>query len=165
MPLAIRVALGSALALLVWAAISWVNSDSRQINRELDELRSLVTKRPAEAPLESLSRATSIGSMFANSFEVRAEQLQLSTRDRRTLVGSIIQYRSTSDSIFMNIRDHDLFVDSNLGRATSNLKAEFNNRFGGLDRRESYQLQLNWVETQDGWRIDYVHLIQIQGPQ
>ena len=164
MPPAIRTALIPAIALLAWAGISWLNNDSRQINRELDELRSLVSKQSTESQLEALSKATAIGSMFAPNFEIRAEQLQIATRDIRRIIGSVMQYRSRSDSISMGIHDHNLFVHPKLGRATSDLTVDFNKRFGALDQRESYRLDINWIDTPDGWKVDYLNLVEIQRP-
>ena len=164
MPPANRSALLVVLALILWAGVGWYRSDSRQINRQLDELRSLVSKQSAETRLESLSKATSIGSMFAENLEVRAEQLRLRTQDKRKAIGAVMQYRSRSKSITMGISSHDLFVDSKIGRATSNLTVDFNSRLGALDQRESYHLEINWVDKSDGWKIDYVNLVEIQNP-
>jgi hypothetical protein len=163
-PLNIRLALAAVVAISLWIVSGWINSDSRQINRKLDELRSLVAKRSKESQLESLSKANAIGSIFADSFELRADQLNLSTRDRRTLIGSVMRYRSGSDSITMNSREHDLFVDSDLGRATSHLTVGFEKRFNAIDQNESYRLDLNWVETADGWKLDFVNLLEILPP-
>jgi len=159
-----RSALFVISALILWAGVGWYNSDSRQIGRQLDELRSQVSKRSGETQLESLSKANSIGSMFAENFEVRADQLNISTRDKRTAVGAVMRYRSRSRSINMDISKHHLFVDSKIRRATSNLTVAFNHRLGALERRESYHLEINWVDESDGWKIDYVNLVEIQNP-
>lgn len=158
-----------AALLLLFAAVpllwTWWASDRRRIDRRLDELREAVEKSGPESALAAVASARAVTELFAEPFEVRAEAVGFSTRDRRQLMRWVHRYRSTAEHISMRIDRESLAVSGEHGRAS--LIAAFAFRSGGPlgDSSERYRVQVNWKEESDGWRIDYVDLLEIvDGP-
>ena len=153
------------LTLAILAALAawwiWRDSPSREIARRLAELEELVEKSGPESSIDSLANARAITLLFAPHFEVRAEQLGFSTRDRQQLAGFIHGHRSTSNSIDMRIAAGALSFLPEHGRATQ--EATFHFLSGGPlgSGSERYRVQINWLDGDDGWRMDYVDLIEI----
>jgi hypothetical protein len=136
-------------------------SPERRINRNIARIESLVAKAPTEDNLTALGKARSLTELFADNFEFEAEQFDFSTRDRQRLAAGIHQYRSRSQAIAVQIRQHELSVSPEQGRATSHLTVEFMTRFQDISGREAYRFQINWVEQEGEWLIDYVRLLEI----
>jgi hypothetical protein len=142
---------------------TWNNSASRQITRELSRLAELVSKSGNESGLIGLARARDITELFATDFEVRAEQLGFATRDRQRLIGFIHGYRRGPERIGMRIFDTSLTLDTGIGRATQQASFQFTGRGPLGAPSETYRVQINWVEQDGRWKIDYVDLIEIVG--
>ena len=153
----------ACLFLIVLVAIgwNWWQSDRRQIARQLDHLQELVAKDGPESALEGLAEARAITGLFASAFEIRARQLDFATRDRQELIRFIHQYRSGSESIHMRVSTGTLNVVPEHRRATLDATLEFpsGGPLGGAD--EAYHVQVNWLEENGVWRIDYVDLLEI----
>lgn len=151
-----------ALAALA-AFWTWNGSDRRQIGRQMERLQDLVSKDGAESPLVGLNRARQIGELFATNFEVRAEQLRFSTRDRQQLAGFVHGYRRGSDRIHMRISDTSLSIMPELRRATQHASFQFTGAGPMGSPTEIYRVQVNWLREEVGWRIDYIDLLEIGG--
>ena len=141
--------------------IRWYTSPERRINRNISRIEKLVAKAPTEDNLTALGKARTLTELFAENFEFEAEQFDFSTRDRQRLAAGVHQYRSRSQAIAVGVRDHELSVSREQGRATSHLTIEFMTRFRDLAGREAYRFQVNWVEQEGRWLIDYVRLLEI----
>jgi hypothetical protein len=154
---------GAVAVLLVagWLLIRWYGSEERLINRNLKQIQKAVAKVPGESNLKGLAKARSVSEMFADNFEFEAGQFNFYTRDRQQLVSGILQYRSSAQAILMQIRDKELNVDARHGRATSDLTADFITKASDITGREAYRFQINWVERDGEWRIDYVRLLEV----
>ncbi len=98
-------------------------------------------------------------SYFADPFEFRARQFDFETRDRQTLVRNVALYRLRSERISVRIFDRRLDLDPARGRATMLLTARFVGGLGGRGN-EAYRFQLDWVEQEGRWKIDYVDLLE-----
>ena len=87
--------------------------------------------------------------------------LRFSTRDRRELAGFIHGYRRGSERISMRVSGTSLTIDPDLGRATQ--LADFHFTGGGPlgSPSERYRVQINWLEEEGRWRIDYIDLLEI----
>lgn len=142
---------------------TWRNSDGRRIARELDQLTELVAKDGGESPLIGLARARQITGLFASHFEVRAEQLDFSTRDRQQLASFIHGYRRGAERIGVRVFDTSLSIDPRLGRATQHASFRFTGRGPLGSSSETYRVQINWLEEDGEWRIDWVDLLEIVG--
>ena len=141
--------------------IRWCVSPERRIHRNIARIESLVAKAPTEDNLTALGKARSLTELFAETFEFEAEQFDFSTRDRQRLAAGVHQYRSRSQAIAVQIRQHELSVSPEQSRATSHLTVEFMTRFQDISGREAYRFQINWVEQEGEWLIDYVRLLEI----
>lgn len=150
-----------ALLAAAWLAHAWLNSDRRQIERRLSRLQDLVDKRPGESSLAGLNKARQITELFAPELHFRATPYRFEASDRQSLAAGIHHYRSLADRLTMRVTASELAIDRDLGRATMFLTAEFSGRFTGGGEREAYRFQVNWVDGESGWRIDYVDLLEI----
>jgi hypothetical protein len=63
----------------------------------------------------------------------------------------------------MRIFDTSLTIDTRIGRATQLASFQFTGRGPLGSPSETYRVQINWVEGDSGWKIDYVDLIEIVG--
>ena len=144
-----------------WFAVSWYSSPERQINRKLIQLQKLVAKAPAEDNLTAIGKARSVTEMFTDDFEFVAEQFNFTTRDRQQLAVGIHQYRSRAQALAVQIRDRELSVVPEQGRATSHVTVEFLTQFRDVSGREAYRFQINWREGDGEWLIDYVKLLEV----
>ena len=158
-----RWVLAIALLAAVAAFWTWNGSDRRQIGRQLERLQDLVSKSGAESSIVGLNRVRQITELFATPFEVRAEQLRFSTRDRQQLAGFIYGYRRGSERIAMRVSDTSLSIVPELGRATQHASFRFTGSGPLGAPSESYRLQINWLKEEAGWRIDYIDLLEIGG--
>jgi hypothetical protein len=150
-----------AAAVAAWLAIAWWGSDERQIRRQLRRIQELVAKDPGESDLAGIGKARALSELFAEGFEVRATPVGFSTRDRRDLIGGIHRYRTLASSIRMEVAREELVIDEASRRATMHFVAIFaSDRRGGLGR-ESYLFQLNWVEVEGEWKVDYADLLEV----
>ena len=149
----------AALGLIV--LYRWYGSPEREIQRHITEIAKIVAKAPAEDNLTALGKARSLTDHFAENFEFVAEPFDFTTRDRQRLAAAVHQYRSRSQVIAVEIRDRELSVSQEQGRATSHLTVEFLTRFQDVAGREAYRFQLNWVEQNGEWLIDYVNLLEV----
>jgi len=154
-----------AIALLAVVALFWTwnASDRRQIDRQLDRLQELVSKSGGESALIGLNRARRITELFATHFEVRAEQMRFSTRDRRQLAGFIHGYRRGSERIAMRVSATSLSIAPELGRAIQHASFQFTGAGPMGAPSETYRVQINWLKEEVGWRIDYIDLLEIGG--
>lgn len=156
-----------AVAVLVagWWVYGWLFSDSRRIERELEEIRELLSKSGHEAELAAVARAGDVTGRFADPFEVRARDYGGSMTDRRSVAGTIHRYRSSADRIAVIFSDHDLTVDGS--RATMEFVAEFQTTLlDGLSGSERYRFRIDWREQDGDWRIALVDLLEVvEGPR
>ena len=154
-----------AVAALTLVAVLWLyrwyNSPERQINRNIAKIQESVAKSPLEDNLTALGKARSLTELFADNFEFVAEQFDYATRDRQSLAAGVHQYRSRSQAIGVEIRERELSVSSDQGRATSHLTVVFLTRFQDMAGKEAYRFQINWVEREGDWQIDYVNLLEV----
>lgn len=158
----VAVALAGLLILLGgWWALGWYTSPERRINSRLGEIQKLISKAPGENNLNALAKARAATGLFADSFEFEAQQFNFHTRDRQQLISGIHQYRSQAQTILMQFPDKDLSVDPEHGRATSQVTAHFITKARDIAGREAYRFQINWVEQEGEWRMDYVRLLEI----
>jgi hypothetical protein len=144
-----------------WWLYRWFTSPQRLIERNLATIQKLISKPPGESDLAALGKARSAAELFANRFEFEAEQFDFHTRDRRQLISGIHQYRSRAQTILMQLRDQELSVDERHGRATSHVTALFITKARDFAGREAYRFQINWLEQEGEWRMDYVRLLEI----
>ena len=156
-----NLALGLAVVVAGWIVLAWYGNDERRIGRQLKKLQELVAKSPNETDLASLSRAREVTNLFADPFEVVAEPFDFHTQDRQALGVGIHSYRSRAESIRMRVRERELTVDKKSRRATLYLTTDFVTDFRDFMGREAYRWQVNWVEQEGEWRIDYAKLLEV----
>jgi len=144
-----------------WLWFDWYTSPERRINAQLGEIQKLISKAPGENNLNALAKARAATELFADSFEFEARQFDFHTRDRQQLISGIHQYRSRTQTILMQLPEKDLSVDPQQGRATSQVTAHFITKARDIMGREAYRFQINWVEQEGEWRMDYVRLLEI----
>ena len=155
------VALVVALIVAIWVFMGWWGSDQRRIKRLVKHLQKLVTKSIGEGNLGALNRAREITEIFADPFDFEAEHFDFRSSDRQSLAVGIHSYRSRAETIGMRVRDWQLDVDKPSRRATLHLTTDFVTSFRDLTGREAYRWQVNWVEQDGEWRIDYVRLLEV----
>ena len=153
-----------AVVVALLALWNWSRSDARRIAGRLDRMQELVEKSGAESQLVGLSRARQVTELFATPFEVRAEQLRFSTRDRQQLTGFIHGYRRGAERIRMRIFETTLSISPEVGRATQMASFQFTGGGPLGSPSETYRVQINWLEQHGDWRIDYIDLVEILGP-
>lgn len=144
-----------------WWLFSWYTSPERRINAQLEEIQDLISKAPGENNLEALARARAATDLFAESFEFEAQQFDFHTRDRQKLIAGIHAYRSRAQAILMQYPDKEITVDPEHGRATSHVTVQFITKARDIAGREAYRFQINWVERDGEWGMDYVRLLEI----
>ncbi|MCZ6507496.1 MAG: hypothetical protein O7A04_05540 [Acidobacteria bacterium] len=149
--------LGVIAAFVAW---TWWHSDARRIGRRLECLTESVEKSPGEGPLAAALKAEQVGRLFAEPFEFRARQFDFETRDRQALIRAVVLYRLRSERIVSRILDKRLDVDSAGRKATMVFTARFVGGWSGIGN-DAYRFQLNWVEQQGEWKIEYVDLLEI----
>lgn len=149
--------------ILVVATWWWTGSasDERRIQRQIDRLMELVEKEPGEGPLVGLERARAVAELFADPFEVRARPFDFHTRDRQTLARTIQGYRASSERVWAQVSESRLQVDREGRRAILHLTARFGGGGFAFGGREAYRFQVNWIERNGVWRIDYVDLLEV----
>lgn len=152
---------GLLAAIGVWWLFGWYTSPERRINAQLGEIQKLISKAPGENNLNALAKARAATELFADSFEFEAQPFDFHTRDRQQLISGIHQYRSRAQTILMQFPDRDLSVEAQHGRATSHVTAQFITKARDLTGREAYRFQINWVEQDGQWRMDYVRLLEV----
>lgn len=158
----VRTALGGLLLIIgSWWLYGWYTSPERRINKQLSQIQKLISKAPGENNLNALAKARAATDLFADTFEFEAEQFDFHTRDRQQLISGIHQYRSRAQTILMQIPEKELSVDARHGRATSHVTAQFITKTRDLTGREAYRFQINWLEQDGVWRMDYVRLLEI----
>lgn len=146
------------IALLVgW---NWWTSDARRIASRLSGLTEEVEKRPGEGQLAMALKSEQVASYFAEPFRFRALQFDFETDHRGTLVRSVAAYRLRSDRIAASVLHRELEIDAANRTAKMVLLVRFAGGFGG-SANEAYRFQLNWIEQQGLWKIDYADLIEI----
>lgn len=154
------------LALLVVLPVSWAwwHSDRRRIEAQLDGLADAVAKSGPEGALEAAATARAVTRFFAEPFEIRAAEVGFGTRSRQDLMRFVARYRGGSERIAMEIDVESLDVASAHSRAS--MLASFVFRSGGPlgDSTERYRVQVNWLEQNDEWKIDYIDLLEIVEP-
>lgn len=154
--------LGGLLALVAgWWLYSWYTSPERRVNAQLGEIQRLISKAPGESNLEALGKARAAAELFADSFEFEAPQFDFHTRDRQRLISGIHAYRSRAQTVLMQFPEKDISVDPEHRRATSDVTASFVTKARDLAGREAYRFQINWVEQDGEWRMDYVRLVEV----
>lgn len=155
-------ALGAVvLALGGWWWYGWLTSPERQIDKQLGKIQKLISKAPGEDNLGALAKARAASELFADNFEFVAEQFDFHTRDRQQLISVIHQYRSRARTILMQYPEKDLSVDAEQRRATSHVTVQFITQARDISGREAYRFQVNWLEQDGEWGMDYVRLLEI----
>ena len=149
-----------ALAVATWWWTGY-DSDERRIQRQVDRIMELVEKAPGESALAGLERARAIADLFATTFELRARPFDFHTRDRRVLAQAIQSYRAPSTRVWARASERSLQVDGENRRAILYLTARFGGDGPAFGDREAYRFQVNWVERDGTWRIDYVDLLEV----
>lgn len=149
------------LIIAAWALFGWWGSDERRIKRRVKRLQRLVSKNIGEGNLASLNRAREITEIFADSFDFEAEQFDFRSRDRQSLAAGIHSYRSRAESIGVRLGDWQLDLDKPSRRATLHVTTDFVTSFRDITGREAYRWQVNWLEREGEWRIDYVRLLEV----
>jgi hypothetical protein len=144
-----------------WWLVAWYTSPTRRIGRQLSEIEKLIAKPPGESNLTALNKARLAAELFADNFEFVAEEFDFHTRDRQQLLSGIHQYRSRSQTILMQVRDREISVVPEQHRATSYVIAHFITKARDISGREAYRFQINWLEQEGEWRMDYVRLLEI----
>lgn len=158
----VRLAVGAALLLVGgWWWYGWFSSPKRQIDKQLGRIQKLISKAPGEDNLGALAKARAATELFADNFEFVAEQFDFHTRDRQQLISGIHQYRSRAQTILMQYPEKELSVDARQGRATSHVTVQFITQARDIAGREAYRFQINWLEQDGEWRMDYVQLLEI----
>lgn len=158
----VRLAVGAVLLIVGgWWWYGWFTSPERQIDKQLGRIQKLISKAPGEDNLGALAKARAATELFANNFEFVAEQFDFHTRDRQKLISGIHQYRSRAQTILMQYPEKELSVDSEQGRATSHVTVQFITQARDIAGREAYRFQINWLEQDGQWRMDYVQLLEI----
>lgn len=155
------VAVVVTLIVAFWVFWGWWGSDQRRIKRQVKRLQKLVTKNLGEGNLGALNRAREITEIFADPFDFEAKQFDFRSSDRQSLAVGIHNYRSRAETIRMRIRDWQLDVDKPSRRASLHVTTDFVTDFRDLTGREAYRWQVNWVEQEGEWRIDYVRLLEV----
>ena len=158
----VRLAVG-AVVLIVggWWWYGWFTSPERQIDKQLGRIQKLISKAPGEDNLGALAKARAATELFAKNFEFVAEHFDFHTRDRQLLISGIHQYRSRAQTILMQYPEKELSVDARQGRATSHVTVQFITQARDIAGREAYRFQINWLEQDGEWRMDYVQLLEI----
>ena len=141
--------------------LQWYTSPERRIHNQLGEIQKLISKAPGENNLNALAKARAATELFAESFEFEAEQFDFHTRDRQQLIAGIQTYRSRAQTILLQFPDKELSVDTEHGRATSHVTAQFITKARDIAGREAYRFQINWIEEEGEWRMDFVRLLEI----
>ena len=154
-------ALGVVALILSGWWYRWLSSPERQIDKQLDRIQELLAKSPGEDNLGALAKARAATELFADSFEFEAEQFDFHTRDRQQLISGIHQYRSRAQMILVQYPEKELSVDAEQGRATSHVTVQFITKARDIAGREAYRFQINWLEEDGEWRMDYVQLLEI----
>ncbi len=150
----------AAVAVAVWL-LHWYTSPERRIERQLGRIQRAISKPPGESNLTALAKARAATDLFADSFEFVAEPFDFHTRDRQRLIAGIHQYRSRAQTILMQLPEKQISVDAASGRATSYVTVLFITKARDLAGREAYRFQINWVEEEGEWRMDFVRLLEI----
>ena len=153
----------AAVALILggWWWYTWYTSPERQIDKQLDQIQKLIAKAPGEDNLGALAKARAATELFADSFEFEASQFDLHTRDRQQLISGIHQYRSRAQTILVQYPEKELSIDTDQARATSHVTVLFVTKARDLAGREAYRFQINWLEQDGEWRMDYVRLLEV----
>jgi hypothetical protein len=144
-----------------WWWYGWFTGAERQIAKQLGEIQKLISKAPGEDNLKALAKARAATALFAENFEFEAPQFEFHTRDRQQLISGIHQYRSRAETILMQFPERDLVVDTEQHRATSHVTAQLITQARDLTGREAYRFQINWLDQDGQWRIDYVRLLEV----
>ena len=147
----------AALALAA-ALTACAGGEEGRIRRELAEIHRLVAKTPAETELESLARARQIALHFTDPLTVVAEPVDVTTRDRRSLMGTVLQYRSRASTLYLRIYDEEVLVDESRRRARLTATVEFVRDLADLAGAERYAVTLHWVRVEDDWQIERAEL-------
>ena len=156
--------IGATVLLIVlagWWLLRWLDSPERQIKRNLEQIAKIVSKTPGENNLTALAKARELTELFADNFEFEAEQFDFRTRDRQQLAAGVHRYRSASQAIAVKLRNIEVNVERGHRRATSYVTTEFLTEIRDIAGREAYRFQVNWIQGEDDWRIDYVRLLEV----
>lgn len=153
----------AAVALILggWWWYTWYTSPERQIDKQLGQIQKLIAKAPGEDNLGALAKARAATELFADSFEFEASQFDFHTRDRQQLISGIHQYRSRAQTILVQYPEKELSIDTDQARATSHVTVLFVTKARDLAGREAYRFQINWLEQDGEWRMDYVRLLEV----
>lgn len=149
--------LGLVLLFVAW---SWWHSDGQRIARRVKHLTERVEKSPSEGQLVAALKSQEVVRLFADPFEFRARQFDFETSDRQALIRAVALHRLRSDRIVATVLDRELDIDKAARRATMFLTTRFAGGLRGLGN-EAYRFQLNWIEQQGEWKIDFVDLVEI----
>ena len=114
-----------------------------------------------ESAIEKLAVARAISGIFAATFEIRAQQVGFQTDNRQELIRFVHHYRSGAASIQMRISTRSLHIVSEHRRATQNASFEFLTGGPLGSANESYRVQVNWLQEDGQWLIDYIDLLEI----
>jgi len=148
-----------ALGVVVWLAQGgWLNSDERQIRRQLAELHGLLEKDQGEAEDMAERKTHRMSALYTREFEFHlnsSEPHRLLT-DREALAEAYLAYyRSGVDSIRVNFRNQTLELDSRQGSAAMKLEAVVTSTWQDSVHkgRDVWALDLLWEQEDGDWRL------------
>jgi hypothetical protein len=157
---------GLAALLIIAAVAAWLTRDQRQINRNLDRLRKLVSKSAEEKTIGGLIRAKEITGYFAVPVDVELGPPFPGFNDRNELAAAIHHARSMTKEIEVTIRNKTLDIGANHTSARMALAAEALVTIGSQTDRDIREFRLTWVKQQGKWLISKVELTEtIRRPQ
>ncbi|PID72191.1 MAG: hypothetical protein CSB34_03815 [Desulfobulbus propionicus] len=154
------------VVLILLAAIgggSWLylSGDTRQINKQLDNLTALAAKSQEEPMLEMVRKAGTMGKIFAEECELEIEEYDhQGTYSRKDIIDRILMVRKRSTTLGVDIYDRDITVfDGNRADITATLHVT------GMENEESMsdarELELNMVKHEGDWQISKVVFVQV----
>jgi len=151
----IRWTVGAALVIVAAIALRWVlqDRDAARIRRQFDRLVADTEKRGRESLLDASTRARSIAAAFIDTPRLALPPVADGERSRAELVGIVFQTRALLDSLAVRIHSRQLEFSPDRRRAVLHVTAEISGIGGGYIERGLRSARIEWVRTDEGWRI------------
>lgn len=154
--------------LLALAVVTWgyrlLESDSRKLQRRLDELAQLLEKDASEGDLVAANKGRLVGAFFSRDFEVQLVPFGgQHFRDRAQLAQAVLGYRRQATRIRVSFHDSQIEMhDDGAKTGDMHVKGTVSGTESGQLRRETYRFYLRWIEEDDGvWRIEQADLLEV----